>query len=132
MATENKCGHLTRIYYPIVKPLDQLNFRKENDRLCSFLGHRWSEQMKQTPEIMAKAGFYCEGNCDWVRCHFCDLRLWKWLPNDNPFWEHYKRQAVQRTKCPYVTAHKSMFTKGTNEKFCCDVGESNQTMDYFK
>ncbi|CAK9831205.1 Death-associated inhibitor of apoptosis 2 [Anthophora retusa] len=55
-------------------------------RLRTFSG--WPENLKQTPEILASAGFYYNGYGDHVRCFHCDGGLRSWEPTDDVWTEH--------------------------------------------
>ncbi|CAG9860343.1 unnamed protein product [Phyllotreta striolata] len=62
------------------------SFATVEARLRSFTG--WSEDLIQTPEQLANAGFYYEGTGDQVRCFHCDGGLRHWDPQDDPWTEH--------------------------------------------
>ncbi|XP_023022301.2 death-associated inhibitor of apoptosis 2 [Leptinotarsa decemlineata] len=63
-----------------------LNFVTVESRLRSF--ETWSDDLIQTPEVLAQAGFYYEGFNDQVRCFHCDGGLRHWDPHDDPWTEH--------------------------------------------
>lgn len=69
-------------------------------RLATF--SNWPETLKQTPEKLAGAGFYCEGFGDHVRCFSCDGGLRNWEPTDDAWTEH----ARWFPKCEYVNLVK--------------------------
>lgn len=48
----------------------------------------WPEELIQTPEMLAEAGFYYVGTGDQVRCFYCDGGLRHWDPEDEPWVEH--------------------------------------------
>lgn len=48
----------------------------------------WPEDLIQTPDILAEAGFYYAGSADLVRCFHCDGGLRNWDPQDDPWTEH--------------------------------------------
>ncbi|XP_011630439.1 baculoviral IAP repeat-containing protein 7-A isoform X1 [Pogonomyrmex barbatus] len=55
-------------------------------RLQTFRG--WPKNLKQTPEMLAEAGFYYGGYEDQVRCFHCDGGLRYWQPTDDVWVEH--------------------------------------------
>ncbi|XP_017784576.1 PREDICTED: baculoviral IAP repeat-containing protein 7-B-like [Nicrophorus vespilloides] len=55
-------------------------------RLNTFTN--WPQDLIQTPDILAQAGFYYEGSGDQVRCFHCDGGLKHWDPHDEPWTEH--------------------------------------------
>ncbi|XP_003492056.1 putative inhibitor of apoptosis isoform X3 [Bombus impatiens] len=65
-------------------------------RLRTFNG--WPENIKQTPEILASAGFYYDGFGDHVRCFHCDGGLRNWEATDDAWTEH----ARWFPKCEFV------------------------------
>ncbi|XP_067656649.1 baculoviral IAP repeat-containing protein 7-like [Haliotis asinina] len=76
------------------------DFKKEVNRLTSF--SRWPPNLSQTPEVLARAGFYhvpCKEKPDKVRCAYCQGKLYNWKPEDNPWIEHAKCFP----SCPYIT-----------------------------
>lgn len=48
----------------------------------------WPKDVKQTPEMLAAAGFYYQGFNDQVRCFHCDGGLHGWQPTDDVWVEH--------------------------------------------
>lgn len=44
----------------------------------------------QTPESLAKAGFFYLQDNDEVQCFFCRIRIHKWEPADDPVSEHLR------------------------------------------
>ncbi|XP_011876980.1 PREDICTED: E3 ubiquitin-protein ligase XIAP-like [Vollenhovia emeryi] len=50
----------------------------------------WPEDLIQTPEMLAEAGFYYGGYADQVRCFHCDGGLRNWQPTDDVWMEHAK------------------------------------------
>ncbi|VDI62470.1 Hypothetical predicted protein [Mytilus galloprovincialis] len=56
-------------------------------RMATYEGV-WRSDIEQTPEILADAGFFYEGEEDVVRCHYCDGGLRNWEPKDIPWEEH--------------------------------------------
>ncbi|XP_018331076.1 death-associated inhibitor of apoptosis 2 [Agrilus planipennis] len=71
-------------------------FATVESRLRSFAS--WPEDLIQTPDSLAQAGFYYEGSGDQVRCFHCDGGLRHWDPQDDPWTEH----ARWFPKCAYV------------------------------
>lgn len=65
-------------------------------RLRTFCG--WPENLKQTPEMLAGAGFYYTGLGDHVRCFHCDGGLRNWETTDDAWTEH----ARWFPKCEFV------------------------------
>ncbi|XP_043279999.1 death-associated inhibitor of apoptosis 2-like [Venturia canescens] len=65
-------------------------------RLRTFEG--WPENLKQTPEMLALAGFYYVGIGDQVRCFHCDGGLRNWEETDDAWTEH----ARWFPKCGFV------------------------------
>ncbi|XP_017799080.1 PREDICTED: putative inhibitor of apoptosis [Habropoda laboriosa] len=65
-------------------------------RLRTFSG--WPENLKQTPEMLASAGFYYNGYGDHVRCFHCDGGLRNWEATDDAWTEH----ARWFPKCEFV------------------------------
>lgn len=55
-------------------------------RLQTF--QNWPKNLKQTPEMLAAAGFYYQGYDDQVRCFHCDGGLHGWQPTDDVWIEH--------------------------------------------
>lgn len=66
------------------------------ERLRTFYG--WPENLKQTPEILARAGFFYTGLRDLVRCFHCDGGLRDWEVTDDVWTEH----ARWFPKCEFV------------------------------
>ncbi|OXU22592.1 hypothetical protein TSAR_012529 [Trichomalopsis sarcophagae] len=65
-------------------------------RLRTFQG--WPSILRQTPEMLADAGFYYVGAQDQVRCFHCDGGLRNWEETDDAWIEH----ARWFPKCGYV------------------------------
>ena len=61
-------------------------FDDKESRIATF--DDWRKDLKQTPEILADAGFFNTGEEDTVRCHYCDGGLRNWEPKDVPWEEH--------------------------------------------
>lgn len=60
------------------------------DRLRSFIGRWPMEDVKATPEQIAKAGFFCIGDRDKAKCWYCNGGLQNWDYEDEPWTEHAK------------------------------------------
>lgn len=65
-------------------------------RVSSYRG--FPTEVSQTPESLAKAGFFFSGKDDVVFCFFCGQGLKSWEPNDDPWIEH----ARWAPKCHYL------------------------------
>lgn len=101
-------------------------------RLQTF--HNWPKNLKQTPEMLATAGFYYQGYDDQVRCFHCDGGLHGWQPMDDVWIEH----AYWFPKCGFVLlmrGHKfvkhSIDIRGSlNLSIFADVpGENSNTIE---
>ncbi|XP_059481873.1 baculoviral IAP repeat-containing protein 3-like isoform X1 [Neocloeon triangulifer] len=57
-------------------------------RMESF--KNWPKGLSQTPDVLAKAGFFYTGCGDRVICFQCSLGLKDWAQDDEPFTEHAK------------------------------------------
>ena len=71
----------------------------ENNRLKSFSA--WPSGLEQTPDSLARAGFYHLGNAqkpDRVKCAYCRGRLFDWEAGDDPWMEHARNFPM----CPYI------------------------------
>ncbi|ESO85746.1 hypothetical protein LOTGIDRAFT_130366 [Lottia gigantea] len=68
----------------------------EASRIASFAN--WPKGVSQTPQMLAKAGFFYAGFDDSVKCFHCDGGLRTWEANDDPWKEH----ARWFSRCPYV------------------------------
>ncbi|XP_067674319.1 E3 ubiquitin-protein ligase XIAP-like isoform X2 [Haliotis asinina] len=68
----------------------------EASRVSSF--QNWPSGKEQTPQMLAKAGFFYAGFGDSVKCFFCDGGLRTWERGDDPWAEH----ARWFPRCPYV------------------------------
>ncbi|XP_041352484.1 baculoviral IAP repeat-containing protein 7-B-like [Gigantopelta aegis] len=75
---------------------EQQQLKSEAIRLETF--RRWPLSASQSPETLAKNGFYYIGPSDRVRCAFCSGVLKSWRPSDDPCREH----EVHFPKCPFV------------------------------
>ncbi|XP_055686741.1 baculoviral IAP repeat-containing protein 3-like [Lutzomyia longipalpis] len=62
----------------------------------------WPQQLSQTPEELADAGFVYKNISDVVKCISCKLRLSGWQPEDDPLEEHVKCNS----SCEYLKHHK--------------------------
>ncbi|XP_076245579.1 death-associated inhibitor of apoptosis 2 [Calliopsis andreniformis] len=74
----------------------KLRYATYEGRLHTFAG--WPENLKQTPEMLASAGFYYTGFGDHVRCFHCDGGLRNWETTDGAWTEH----ARWFPKCEFV------------------------------
>ncbi|XP_046545605.1 LOW QUALITY PROTEIN: baculoviral IAP repeat-containing protein 7-like [Haliotis rubra] len=72
----------------------------EASRVSSF--RNWPSGKEQTPEMLAKAGFFYAGFGDSVKCFFCDGGLAHLGAGDDPWAEH----ARWFPRCPYVAASR--------------------------
>jgi len=77
-------------------------FAVETTRLATFKD--WPRDVTQTPQQLAKCGFYSLGIDDSVKCFFCDGGLRSWEPNDDPWVEH----ARWFNKCGYLRQQKGI------------------------
>ncbi|CAE1323948.1 BIRC7_8 [Acanthosepion pharaonis] len=71
-----------------------------NDRLKTYVN--WPADKKQTPQILAEAGFYHTGETDTVICYCCDGGLCNWDEEDDPWIEHTRWYP----RCTYVRQRK--------------------------
>lgn len=60
---------------------------KEQNRLLTFTN--WQHQTMDKA-LLAMIGFYSIGPNDLVKCHFCNVEIGMWQPEDNPVEEHLK------------------------------------------
>ncbi|XP_070190664.1 baculoviral IAP repeat-containing protein 7-B-like [Littorina saxatilis] len=89
----------------------------EPSRLATFDG--WPAQMKQKPKELAQAGLYYTGDGDKVKCFHCDVLLYNWDPEDDPFVEH----ARWFPDCEYIRLVKG-------EDFVRDVKNGKNIHDH--
>ncbi|XP_067657828.1 baculoviral IAP repeat-containing protein 7-A-like [Haliotis asinina] len=78
---------------------DDCDYTREATRLDSF--SRWPLNVAQTPETLARAGFYhlpCKEKPDRVKCAYCRGKLYNWASGDDPWIEHAKCFPT----CPYI------------------------------
>ncbi|XP_050447704.1 E3 ubiquitin-protein ligase XIAP-like isoform X1 [Cataglyphis hispanica] len=100
-------------------------------RLQTF--QNWPKNLKQTPEMLAAAGFYYQGYDDQVRCFHCDGGLHGWQPTDDVWIEH----AYWFPNCGFVIlmrGHKfikhSIDTRGSlNLSIFADVTGENDAIE---
>lgn len=100
-------------------------------RLQTF--QKWPKNLKQTPEMLAAAGFYYQGYDDQVRCFHCDGGLHGWQPTDDVWIEH----AYWFPNCGFVIlmrGHKfikhSIDTRGSlNLSIFADVPGENSAVE---
>ncbi|XP_069139323.1 uncharacterized protein [Argopecten irradians] len=76
------------------------NYSSAAARAGTFNG--FPNHLDQTPQFMAKAGFFYAGYGDYVRCFFCGGGLRNWEPGDDPWVEH----ARWFPRCTHVKQHK--------------------------
>ncbi|KAL8562474.1 hypothetical protein ACOMHN_008618 [Nucella lapillus] len=88
----------------------------EPERLATFVS--WPAQMKQKPAVLAQAGLYYIGDGDKVKCFHCDVLLYNWEPEDDPYEEH----ARWFPDCQYLRLVKG-------ENFVEDVKNGRATRD---
>ncbi|XP_012264181.2 baculoviral IAP repeat-containing protein 7 [Athalia rosae] len=69
-------------------------------RLRTYQG--WPESLRQTPQMLADAGFYYTGVEDQVRCFYCSGGLHNWEATDDAWTEH----ARWFPKCGFVSLVK--------------------------
>ncbi|XP_069135899.1 baculoviral IAP repeat-containing protein 3-like [Argopecten irradians] len=73
-----------RIYTPKHPQHSQVEERRR-----TFRHENWpTDNILQTPDQLAAAGFFYTGVGDTVRCHYCDGGLREWEPEDDPWVEH--------------------------------------------
>ncbi|XP_069136695.1 uncharacterized protein [Argopecten irradians] len=73
-----------RIYTPKHPQHSQVEERRR-----TFRHENWPrDNVLQTPDQLAAAGFFYTGDGDTVRCHYCDGGLREWEPEDDPWVEH--------------------------------------------
>ncbi|OXA46895.1 Death-associated inhibitor of apoptosis 1 [Folsomia candida] len=72
-----------------------------HSRIKSFDGANLN--IKQTPEQLAEAGFYYMGSEDKCVCYYCGLGVYKWQPEDDPWFEH----ALLSDICEFLNLKKS-------------------------
>ena len=71
-----------------------------DERFLSF--RKWPKQIKQTPEEMAKSGWFYSGESDRCQTFCCGVVAYHWDRNDDPWKEHAKH----RPKCKLPVIHK--------------------------
>ena len=65
-------------------------YKQLEERLNSFIGVPWPDNMEATPDKLAKAGFFFYSMPDRVKCAFCYGRLCGWQPKDSAIEEHIR------------------------------------------
>ena len=73
--------HQPENFYDLPKHCQFLTF---DSRLQSYDSHLIP------PILLALCGFYYTGYRDCVQCFWCGLKLYQWLPTDDPWEEHRK------------------------------------------
>lgn len=74
---------------------------KEKNRLLTFTGWSLSTTDKR---LLAQIGFYYIGPTDLVKCHFCDVEIGMWQPEDNPVDERLRWSP----DCPLLHGRKTV------------------------
>jgi hypothetical protein len=97
--------HQVRTYSRIFNPL----MSNITSRLQTF--QEWPATKNQTPEDLAKCGFYYLGDADRVVCFHCGVGLKDWLAEDNVWLEH----AINSSSCPYLLLNKKKAQGGEKE-----------------
>jgi len=72
-----------------------------DSRLQSFRG--WRHDIIQSPESLARAGFFYCGSEDRVICFYCAKALWQWEETDDPWIEH----ALHSPKCAFLLLNRN-------------------------
>lgn len=102
----------------IHKQPHQSKYASIESRIRTF--HGWPDELVQTPEILAEAGFYYMGSADGVRCFHCDGGLNRWDPQDEPWREHAKH---------FPTCGFLLLSKGVNFiKKCAENTQSPESL----
>lgn len=68
--------------------VQRIDYSSEERRLQSFTN--WDPNYKQTPKVLAEAGFYYTGTADKVVCFMCKGGIYEWEAEDDPKEEHEK------------------------------------------
>ena len=76
-------------------------FESFNSKVESFAG-KWSSQIEQTPEEMAKAGFFYSGPADCCTCASCGLTITELHPKENPIQTHNTWVTFLNYKCVHL------------------------------
>lgn len=76
-----KCCQLTMCFEDISTTLGRFD-----DRLLTFKSWRGI----QTPESLARAGFFYTQISDYVQCFYCHIDIGEWQPLDIPLHEHLR------------------------------------------
>lgn len=100
----------TALYTSVPMAMDQRSgntpesrqYRSYGARRSTFDNPPWPKFSMQSPDDLARAGFYYKGKDDEVRCFACGVLLRRWQVQDNPWFEH----ARNRPECSYVLAEK--------------------------
>ncbi|XP_069363484.1 death-associated inhibitor of apoptosis 1-like [Maniola hyperantus] len=97
------------------------SYATQSMRLNSF--KTWPQDLIQTPEEMASAGFFYTGINDNVICYFCGGKLKDWSREDLPWSEHARWFQF----CPYVLLMKGKeyVQSVINESF--EIRENRET-----
>lgn len=79
-------GNLTELGVHAHKRPKKPKYGTLDARMNTFVN--WPDDLIQTSDVLAQAGFYYEGLGDQVRCFHCDGGLKHWDPQDDPWTEH--------------------------------------------
>jgi len=60
-------------------------------RIKTYERNGWDSKIRPSPELMAKAGFYCLSDNAAI-CYYCDVLFIDWMKNSNPLNEHKRQQ----------------------------------------
>ena len=60
-------------------------------RIKTYERNGWNSKIRPSPELMAKAGFYCLSDNAAI-CYYCDVLFIDWVINSNPLNEHKRQQ----------------------------------------
>jgi len=98
-------GYIDAIKHEWKKEYDPKHtyFFSKQSRFDSF--EVWSDDIEQTPSILADAGFYSTGYEDLVRCHYCDIGLYGWRRGIDP----WNKNAILSRKCKYLLQRKGQY-----------------------
>ncbi|XP_052746946.1 baculoviral IAP repeat-containing protein 7-like [Bicyclus anynana] len=96
------------------------SYATQSARLNSF--KTWPQDLIQSPEEMASAGFFYTGINDGVICYFCGGKLKDWSREDLPWSEHARWFQF----CPYVLLMKGKeyVQRVINES--CEITENHE------
>lgn len=99
-------------------------FSTEKVRLQSFEG--WPKTVKQSPELLSRAGFFYKQMGDSVICFSCGGGLREWSEEDDPWEEH----ARWYSECDYLRMMKGYkFIEAVKDKWYKLSSSSSSFMD---